>query len=215
MKKKLHMKWSYGNARFKNGKTLIFGIPALESKSGFVTCPQAGACAAICYARQGFYHMPNVIKAKEHNLKQTQNLATFVPRVKADLEQLTIKYQIVRIHDAGDFYNQNYLNAWYEIARAFPDVFFYAYTKSLHLDLWTNKPKNFRIVQSISGKLDHMIDKRKPHSRIFSSKAKRIKAGYVDGDRKGDESVIAGEVKIGLEYRGQAELTPPQERFFS
>lgn len=207
------MKWSYGNARFSNGKTLIFGIPALESKSGFVTCPQAGACAAICYARQGFYHMPNVIKVKEHNLKQTQNLKAFVPRVVADLKQLN--YSIVRIHDAGDFYSQNYLNAWYKIARQFPDIFFYAYTKSLHLDLWSKKPKNFRIVQSISGKLDHLIDQRKPHSRIFATTTKRISAGYVDGDKKGDESVLAGETKIGLLYHGQSKLTPPQERFFS
>lgn len=212
-KSKLNLKWSRGNARFSDGKTVIFGIPALESKSGFVTCPQAGACAAICYARQGFYRMPNVAEAKEYNLKQTRNLKTFVPKAIADLQKL--KEPIVRVHDAGDFYSQDYLNAWYEIAKAFPDRFFYAYTKSLHLDLWSNKPKNFRLVQSISGKLDHMIDRRKPHSRIFATRAQRIKAGYVDGDKNGDESVLAGETKIGLEYRGEAKLTPPQERFFS
>jgi hypothetical protein len=208
-----NLKWSFGNARFSNGKTIIFGIPALKSKDGFVTCPQAGACAAICYARQGFYRMPNVANAKEHNLKESRNLKTFIPKAIEDLTRL--KHEIVRIHDAGDFYNQAYLDAWYEIARQFPKKFFYAYTKSLHLDLWTNKPKNFRIVQSISGKLDHKINKHKPHSRIFATTAKRIKAGYIDGDRKGDESVIAGETKIGLLYHGEANLTPPQERYFS
>lgn len=36
----------------------------------------------------------------------------------------------VRIHESGDFYNQNYLDAWVKVAKDFPDVVFYAYSKS-------------------------------------------------------------------------------------
>jgi len=37
----------------------------------------------------------------------------------------------IRIHESGDFYNGEYLQAWIEVARRKPNIEFYAYTKSL------------------------------------------------------------------------------------
>lgn len=89
---------------------------------------------------------------------------------------------MVRIHDSGDFFSQDYLDAWKAIAAAFPSVIFYAYTKSLHLDIETDKPLNLRITQSLGGKYDERINLERSHSRIFSTDADRIAAGYVDGN---------------------------------
>jgi hypothetical protein len=37
----------------------------------------------------------------------------------------------IRIHDAGDFFSDDYLQAWLRICRARPDLHFYAYTKEV------------------------------------------------------------------------------------
>jgi hypothetical protein len=211
---KFKLKWGFGNRGLSTTDKAIFGIPALRSKSGFVTCPKAGACAPVCYARQGRYYMPNVANNKEHNLRAVRNLKTFIPKAIADLKH--IRHKIVRIHDAGDFYSQEYLDAWYEIARQFPEKFFYAYTKSLHLDLWSNRPENFKIGQSMGGTMDDKINKRKAHSRIFTTHADRRRAGYIDGNNPNKvEPMVTGERKIGLVYHGQKKLSDAQKDFFS
>ena len=38
---------------------------------------------------------------------------------------------VVRVHDSGDFFSQEYFDAWLEVARGRPRTRFYAYTKSL------------------------------------------------------------------------------------
>lgn len=67
---------------------------------------------------------------------------------------------IVRIHVAGDFFNQDYFDAWIQTANDNPSVLFYAYTKSLQY--WVNRlgvlPYNFVLTASRGGRLDHLID---------------------------------------------------------
>jgi hypothetical protein len=60
----------------------------------------------------------------------------FVDIIKAalSLETLTTDIRVVRIHESGDFFSQDYLDAWIKISKAFPDVMFYTYTKSYMLD---------------------------------------------------------------------------------
>jgi hypothetical protein len=90
---------------------------------------------------------------------------------------------------------------------------FYAYTKSMHLDL-TGAPANFKVTQSLGGKHDALVNLGKPHSRIFSTDDDRIAAGYVDGNVD-DSPAIEGVVSIGLVYHGVKNLTPAQKKFFS
>jgi hypothetical protein len=120
----------------------------------------------------------------------------------------------VRIHDSGDFHSQAYLDAWKDAARFFPNVTFYAYTKSLHLDLHNNLPYNFKLVQSLGGKYDERVNLDHSHSRIFSDHDARIAAGYEDGNVD-DMPAINGEIKIGLVYHGVKKLTDAQQKFFS
>lgn len=212
---------SEGNAKLvkTNGETykvLGFGIPADYSAvlmgEYMNTCPGASACRGVCYAKQGRYAMPNVYNAKMGNLKESI-LPTFVEKMVDELERRR-SYNVIRIHDAGDFYNQQYYDRWCDIADALPDRIFYAYTKSLHLDLYMLRPDNLRIIQSLGGKHDSLVDMTRPHARIFSSDDARIAAGYVDGNVN-DIPAIEGVNKIGLTYHGVKKLTLPQVKFFS
>ena len=195
---------------------LGWGIPAdydvIIGGERINTCPGAQACRGVCYAKQGRYIMPNVYNAKLNNLK-----ASVLPSFASDMIDIIKRrrsYNTIRIHDAGDFYNQDYYNQWCAIARALPNHIFYAYTKALHLDLWTDKPDNLRIIQSLGGMHDSLVDMSRPHSRIFSSDDARIAAGYVDGNVN-DIPAIEGIVNIGLVYHGVRKLTLPQVKFFS
>lgn len=208
--REFNLHWSFGNTKLGKLRTIGFGIPAYRSESGFKTCPHAGACAALCYARAGMYRMPHVIKLREENLESARR-KNFAKLAIEDLSR--IGNEIVRIHDSGDFFSQSYLDAWKEIATAHPEKKFYAYTKSLDLD-FSDMPKNFTVVQSQGGLLDARINKRRQHSRIFASHDARERAGYVDGNIH-DGPAIYGTVKIGLVYHGTKKLTEAQERYFS
>ncbi len=202
-----HLKWSAGNEKLKKLDTISFNLPAFRSADGFHVCPKAGGCATLCYARQGRFMMPAVAATREFNLAKVRgDLSVFVREATEDLSK--IKNTIIRVHDSGDFFSQEYMDAWFSIARAFPKKKFYAYTKSLHLQ-WRKAPKNFQIIQSVGGLLDERIDKKHSHSRIFATVSDRKRAGYVDGN-KNDQPAIDGVKKIGLVYHGTRNLKEGQ-----
>ena len=205
--KHLNLRWSFSNSKLAKLDTVSFNIPAFRSADGFKTCPKAGLCATVCYARQGRYMMPNVQAPREFNLEIARgNQNVFQAAAIADLRK--IKNNLVRVHDSGDFFSQAYMNSWFYIASQFPEKKFYAYTKSLHLDR-SKQPKNFQIVQSVGGLMDHKINPKQSHSRIFASDADRKKAGYVDGNVN-DQPAIDGITRIGLVFHGTKKLTENQ-----
>lgn len=206
-----NLKWSRGNRKVSKLGAVSFGIPAYRAADGFATCPKAGACAAVCYARQGMYIMPNVRAAREFNLAIIRkSIPEFIRLADADLSAMS--ENLIRIHDSGDFINQTYVDAWIFLARKHTGKTFYAYTKSLHLD-FSHAPKNLRIVQSEGGTLDARINRNLPHSRIFASDKARRAAGYGNGSNT-DTLAIRGATNIGLVYHGTRKLTPAQETYF-
>lgn len=216
----LTLKWGDANTKVmkmeaRYGKVVSFGLPAYQSRDGFKVCPGAGACAAICYARQGQYSRGSVQETREHNLSfiRERGFRSFVRAAIRDLKRIDAK--LVRVHDSGDFYSQAYLNAWYRIARALPGVRFYAYTKSLHLDIYANKPENFSVIQSFGGLHDENADENKPVARIFATHGARRREGFSNGAET-DYLAIQGKdgAKIGLVYHGVRKLTPAQTRHF-
>lgn len=209
---KTNLKWSFSNRKVTKLDAVSFGIPAFKSETGFKTCPKAGACAAVCYARQGTYTWKTVQNAREFNLKRIRaDIGRFIVDASEDLKK--IKQSIIRVHDSGDFFSQEYLDAWMGLALLHPNKTFYAYTKSLHLD-FKGLPDNFKIIQSEGGTMDKKINKRKSHSRIFSSQKAMDKAGYINGDSD-DSLAINQERKIGFIYHGVRKLTESQEKAFS
>ena len=184
-----------------------FTLPALhvtlDDGSRFVTCPNAGVCAAPCYARNGTYRFSNVLAAHRKNLEATFNPEQFERDVIAELQHKRFKHDaFVRIHDGGAFYSERYARAWLTIATVMSDVTFYAYTKEVsmfkRLDALTQVPSNFIVIYSFGGKEDHLIDR--DHDRncdVFADIESLIANGY--HDQGADDRLAAlGPKRVGI-----------------
>lgn len=204
------LKLSVGNSKLNKTsaaagyRVVGFGLPAVE------TCPGASACRSVCFATQGTYRFKGVRAVRAANWLASQS-SSFVDDMIAAISRRRTR-NTVRVHDSGDFYNQEYLDSWFAIARALPGTRFYAYTKSLHLD-FAGKPDNFMIIQSLGGKYDKLVDLTRPHARIFATHEARIAAGYVDGNAT-DIPAIEGVTRIGLVYHGTRKLTQAQQAYW-
>lgn len=188
---------STGNSKLAEDGIVCFDIPQAS------TCRGAGSCLGFCYASLGNYKYKIKIRNMLNNFYTSLDTEVFVEKTKKSFEKLPRFMKIVRIHSAGDFYDQRYLDAWVRIMQETPDMRFYAYTKSLDLD-WTEalKLKNFYRIQSIGGLFDHLIDMNLAHSRIFPDLESLHAAGYLDTSES-DLPAAAGGVKIGLVVHGQ------------
>ena len=131
----------------------LSGIVVDEDTGEFVeikTCPGAGECQLICYARKGGYRM---FPASSMSAAQALNflvndpagyMAMFdreVKAVDAKAKANGIKL-LVRIHDAGDFFSKEYYNLAMDVARDNPDAKFYFYTKMGEIATDTSAPPN-------------------------------------------------------------------------
>ncbi len=156
------------------GEIFKFSLPVLK------TCPQAQDCKKFCYALKGHYNTfkESIKKAHNNNLEFSKS-KQFCHSMVTEIHKRKIK--IIRLHDCGDFYSQEYLKRWALIASFCDNTFFYAYTKSLHLNFenFLSLP-NTKIIQSFGGKLDNRIDKRKPHSMVFDSIETLSNKHYID-----------------------------------
>lgn len=103
----------------------IFNLPHLT------TCPGATAwCKLKCYARKAETMYKQVIPYRQWSFQMSKR-NDFVSMVNAELARANKTH--IRIHESGDFYNQTYVNKWYEIMKANPQIQFTFYTKSFHL----------------------------------------------------------------------------------
>ena len=73
-------------------------------------------------------------------------------------KSLPKKFDIMRVHVGGDYFNKEYLQAWIEVAKLNPDKVFYSYSKSLHLFKQFALPENLVLTASRGGKHDDLID---------------------------------------------------------
>lgn len=183
------------NGKLKKAEyyTVNFGIPALK------TCPSKDICGKYCYANKGAYAWPQVKAAYEWRYQQTKK-PEFITMTIDALSRIR-KLEKVRIHDSGDFYNKEYLYKWIEIAKVFPKIEFYAYTKRVKLlkDNWNMLPDNMTIIFSLGGKEDHLIDQKiDRHSKIFNSIEELNNSGYIDTSYNDSNAVNKNNHNIGL-----------------
>jgi len=159
-------------------KVMNFGIPAFEDSEGRRTCPFAGSCADFCYAQKGAYVWSNVAPAFKWRYDQTKS-ATFVDDMVSEI--VRTKAEIIRVHDYGDYYSNEYIDKWMAIAKALPHILFYSYTKSVPLFRDRTWPANFDIIFSEGGTRDDLIDyDNDRHCRIFDSYEAMAQANYVN-----------------------------------
>jgi hypothetical protein len=163
-------------------KIFNFSIPAYKSKSGKVVCPFAESCVKYCYAQKGNYkRFPKVAEGMEERFLISKSI-NFVALM--DIEINKKKADAVRIHDSGDFYNNEYIEKWVNIAMLNPNVNFYAYTKSIPLFKGRNLPKNMDVIFSFGSKKDELIDVNNDrHARIFNNETELLKEGYINASK--------------------------------
>lgn len=197
-----------GNRELAKDGIFTWSIPALAAQTDFgfiATCPNAGPCAALCYARNGTYRFRNVQAAHRRNLESfLKDPAKWVARMITELAHRRYRPtgrphgwawpvrddfsawragggRSVRIHDAGDFFSLDYLVAWASVAASAPDVLFYAYTKEVEVVKAAALPPNFVIIYSMGGKQDSLINLDSDrHADVFPSVEALLAAGYTD-----------------------------------
>jgi hypothetical protein len=202
--------------RPKAYRVVSFNIPAggyeMEDKA-YTTCPGAGACLALCYARQGTFLFKGSkrVRIDNHQLLlttyATSGLDGVVDILDHAVKSMSKRVAVVRLHDSGDFFKKWYVEAWMEVIKRNTDILFYAYTKSFPMFKGMDIPDNFRVTYSFGGKFDSQVDG--PNARIFATLDERIAAGYVDGNDS-DMPAILGEHNIGLVYHGVKKPTKEQ-----
>ncbi len=105
-----------------------------------------------------FTNVYNLRKANFDALRVCKNSAEMFHLLA---EALPKNVGVVRIHVAGDFFKQDYFDAWLAVALVRPDILFYAYTKSL--PYWIARidqiPSNFVLTASRGGRKDDLIEK--------------------------------------------------------
>lgn len=156
-----------------------FGIPALrglvvnERTNEFVivnTCPGAGDCVKYCYARKGSY-----VQFKDASQKQNRVLNFLlndpdgffkqIAKEIAEAERIVARRSkannmniqlVIRWHDAGDFFSDDYKRRFFKLVRQFPKVLFYAYTKLASVSQSPDAPENFVVNFSQGAKPEQM-----------------------------------------------------------
>lgn len=223
------------NRELKRDGVWNFTLPAwvveLPDGSHFNVCPQAGACAKFCYARNGTYLFPKVRGKHLRNLELVKDDPQWTEAVAAELEHKRFRPsgtprdipgldgtghlnewvrwwiehggQAVRIHDSGDFFSEDYLYGWIELAWRFPEILFYAYTKEVSMvreamsrESW---PANFLICFSMGGRQDHLIDPDVDrHADVFPTWEDMEAAHYVSQHESDLLCVLLPTTRIGI-----------------
>ena len=184
-----------------------WSIPALAAKlsdgTNIKTCPNAGACATVCYARNGTYNFSNVkgrhVKNLEYILEDPQG---WFAQMLEEVSKPKMRGKHVRIHDAGDFFSEDYLRMWLKLARLVPEVTFYCYTKEVSMFkrvLSEGCPSNFKYLFSMGGKEDHLIDKENDrHAEVFPDDAAILDAGYMNQSASDLLAITLPTNKVGI-----------------
>lgn len=186
---------SWNNSKLKADGIASFNLPPIS------TCPARGECEKYCYATQGNQWFKSGYLRRVAAYKATLQ-DDFVQVMTAHL--VSERVRILRIHDSGDFYSPQYLMRWVEIANALPNVVFYAYTKQVFLikKLSDKIPTNLKLIQSLGGKFDSLIDTNLPHARIFHNLDDLLAAGYTDTSVSDKPAATIGINRIGLIIHG-------------
>lgn len=138
----------------------------------------------MCYAAraQGQYPGANIQAFKNLDLlkrmKTKEKMANLI--IKSMEYHGLANTDILRIHEAGDFFSQDYLDAWIEVAKRMPQTLFYAYTVSLpyYMARKNSLPKNFKIIASMDKHNEKFImDNGLRYSRVVGSEEEARELG--------------------------------------
>lgn len=195
------------NSELRPDGIFNWSLPAFAIKltdgSNFNVCPNAGACSSFCYARNGTYLFSNVRGRHVANLEYIlEDPEGWYGQMLAEVQHPNKRGKFIRIHDAGDFFSEDYLELWLRIARNTPEVTFYCYTKEVAMFkrlVEPNCPNNFKYLYSMGGKQDHLIDlENDRHAEVFPDDAAILDAGYANQDASDLLAITLPSNKIGI-----------------
>jgi hypothetical protein len=166
------------------------------------TCPAAGVCGLACYARNGTYNFPGVIKRHQQNLAYVlDDLPGWQRQMVAELGSPRMQGAWVRVHDAGDFLSDEYLAAWLRVMHFRPGVNFYAYTKEVERFrrlVEPAPPRNFRWVYSYGGRQDALLDPRRDRVADVFTDEEAIRAAGWHNQTASDLLAVLGPAPVGI-----------------
>jgi len=150
----------------QKGNTKLPNMYMFNMTTSIVQC---GRVCPGCYAAREEKRWPAVAKARQKRYEASLQL-DFVSRVKAELSSIKKPFKYFRIHASSEFYSQQYLNNWHRIAKHFPNIIFYCYTKrkkDFDFSLFENEP-NVIVIDSFHFKgLNYgPLDKAPPNAYI-------------------------------------------------
>ena len=160
-------------------------VVSVDHPAGY-TCAKADICKAYanrhtgcitdmpgslfrCYAANTEAYSPAARNMRWYNYdllrgKSTQEITDII------VSSLSEKIKVVRIHSSGDFFSEQYFMAWVWVARLYPDITFYGYTKYLDYVRIVSglNMSNFKLVYSYGG-LDDSRLTNEPTCHVITS----------------------------------------------
>jgi len=106
----------------------------------------------------------------------------------------------IRIHDAGDFFDDRYLSQWLRLVAFRPKVNFYCYTKEVlrfRRLVEPAPPRNLWWVYSYGGTQDHLLGPGDRVADVFPDEAAIRSAGYHSQDAS-DLLAVLGPAPVGI-----------------
>jgi hypothetical protein len=117
---------------------------------------------------------PNVVNANARKYKASKR-KDFVAKMVAEIKRMGKPF--FRIHVAGDFYSEEYINKWIEIARQCPEVIFRTTTRRTDM---AAKLYEFNTMANV--RIRESIDPSKPEPETFLPVA-AVGINFSDGFR--------------------------------
>lgn len=149
-----------------------------------------------CFSASQEAIFPTVYNARKHNYDLLKSCKSSEAMAQLLQDSMPANAGIVRIHVAGDFFNEAYFLAWVQLAKTNPLVLFYAYTKSLKfwVDNSADIPCNLILTASYGGRDDDMIRLHKlRYVRVVNSESEAKKLPIDHDDSRAVDPSLRGE----------------------
>lgn len=146
----------HGNIKLGNMWTFstLYGSKEYNTEYGKVsgTCGHyCKGCESACYVRKS-YRYPSVINSHAINtLALINDIMETEKTLIAQIKNARKKPSVIRIHQSGEMINRYEMAMWINIAKEFPQITFYTYTKAFDIvePFLLELPLNFYINISV------------------------------------------------------------------
>lgn len=136
-----------------------------------------------CFSASQEALYPPVYKMRKNNFDTLRACKDTESMVELLQSAMPKDLGVCRIHVAGDFFNQNYFDAWVTVAENNPDRLFYAYTKSIKYWLeYKYLTDNMILTASLGGRDDELIAENNLRTArvVLSEKEAKTKGLEID-----------------------------------